>query len=155
MKTTKNTYHLKTKANFEFVKYGNQAIENYNELVKEFGEHFHSASGSKYVVDNNGILYRLSNHWGKVSSCEWNLKNAPEHIYAPWNLWRKELVLAKTDLKDVTDMRNEVKYFKFEGVNISNGRKSIYFFEENKTTIEKINEDFEVLGEIEIITHLE
>lgn len=42
-----------------------------------------SKSNSKYYVDNN-ILYRISNHWGHIGNCCWNLykpNGAKKHGY--------------------------------------------------------------------------
>jgi len=32
---------------------------------------FTSKTGSKYFIDDEDNVYRLSNHWGAVASCEW------------------------------------------------------------------------------------
>lgn len=32
---------------------------------------FTSKTGSQYFMDNNDNVYRFSNHWGAVASCEW------------------------------------------------------------------------------------
>lgn len=155
MKVTKNTYHLKTKANFDFVKYGDEAYKIYAELVERFGEHFNSVSGSKYVIDNNDVLYRFSDHWGNVASCNWTLKNAPEHLFKPWNVWRKEMILAKADLKNIIDTRKKIDYFKFEGRKIETNRKGTYCINIEKTSKEEIISQFELYSEIEIVTNLE
>jgi len=58
--TSKN-YHVATEANWTSVEKNDLGIENYK-----------SSSGSKYWYTNDGV-YRLSNHWGDVASCFWNL----------------------------------------------------------------------------------
>jgi hypothetical protein len=37
-----------------------------------------SPKGSKYIITPNGDVYRLSNHWGAVASCEWTLEGKGE-----------------------------------------------------------------------------
>jgi hypothetical protein len=37
-----------------------------------------SRSGSEYIVTRDGYVYRLSDHWGAVATCEWTLDGKGE-----------------------------------------------------------------------------
>lgn len=117
MKTvTKDDFHLKTKATFNFVGYGDIAFQIYNSLKKDNGEFFRSTSGSKYVVVDNEV-YRLSDHWGMVASCKWSLRGCPK-----MPTWKTNWVLAKCRLEDFEDMKKAVEYIQFEGMNKKTNR---------------------------------
>jgi len=53
------------------------AVAEFNEM-KESGkyEYTHSPkSDSEYLVDKeNGVVYRIANHWGKCASCDWYIR---------------------------------------------------------------------------------
>lgn len=75
-------YQLCTKTDFKEIQdtCGN-IFETWGRLKHSFGDkvtyEYRSKSGSKYfIVDNN--VYRLSNHWGAVASCEWTLDGKGE-----------------------------------------------------------------------------
>ena len=71
------SYYLFTKIKWEKVISYYYLIYYYKEIpltkkeIKGIG--FYSDSGSIYWYTEK-YLYRLSNHWGKVASCEWSLK---------------------------------------------------------------------------------
>ena len=115
---TANNFHLKTKANFKFLKYGGMAFDMFESLVKENGLFFRSLSGSRYVVSGD-LVYRISNHWGKVASCKWSLVGAPGMPVG-------SISLAVCKLSDFEDMKKPMEYVLFEGKNIKTGRFSQY-----------------------------
>ena len=50
-----------------------------------------SSSGSSYIVTETGDVYRFSNHWGAVASCEWTLDGTGELMMSvfttgPWQI---------------------------------------------------------------------
>lgn len=145
---TKDNFHLKTKANFEFVKYGNQAEELFKELVKENGLFFRSASLSKYVIVGNEV-YRFADHWGNVASCSWYLKNAPK-----MPTWTKNWVLAKCKLSDFVSMMKPIEVMEFEGKNLNTGRSGKWTIPFNKWS-EEIKSIFEITTEPKLITYYE
>jgi hypothetical protein len=49
-------------------------LNNENTVVYEFK----SKSGSQYFINDKGDVYRLSNHWGAVASCEWTREGQGE-----------------------------------------------------------------------------
>jgi hypothetical protein len=111
MKITKENFHLKTKATFSFIKYGDQATDLFNEMVKENGLFFKSNSGSKYVLYGETV-YRISDHWGMVASCKWFLTGCPS-----MPKFKTNTILAKCDLSEFESMMKAVEYVVFEGVN--------------------------------------
>ena len=71
----KDNYHIQTKAFFNcFVPFPIEETKNiiFEKLIKKYNNHYKSASGSRYVVDEEGV-YRFSNHWGNVASCYWGI----------------------------------------------------------------------------------
>jgi len=73
-----SNYQFCTKVDFKEIKPTHKNIlESWGRLKHSFGsditfEH-KSKSGSEYFVTPNGDVYRLSNHWGAVATCEWTL----------------------------------------------------------------------------------
>ena len=128
---TKNNFHLKTKANFNFIKFGSPAYDIFNSLVNEFGLFFKSHSGSKYVIAGD-VVYRLSDHWGSVASCRWYLVGCPE-------FYGKKDVLASCKLSDFVDMKKPVEYVLFNGTNIKNGKSGQYGISRSEFTNEFMN----------------
>lgn len=85
-----SNYFLYTFANFDEIlqdhwdKDENNVHRKFVDAVAEFNrmkdtgkyEYTHSPkSDSEYLVDNKaGVVYRLSNHWGKAASCNWYIR---------------------------------------------------------------------------------
>ena len=75
---TINDYYLDTEAEFENL-YNDKRKdldEIWNKMKKESGFSFHKSpkSDSEYLIDGgNGDIYRYSNHWFRVASCEWSI----------------------------------------------------------------------------------
>ena len=90
-------YYIDTKANFESVgatpadrtPEAMEEVERENkrtwQQMKESGKYEHHESpqsDSEYLVDtSNGDIYRYSDHWGRVSSCQWNIDDAQRGIF--------------------------------------------------------------------------
>jgi hypothetical protein len=70
---TSDLFHLSTRCIFTCQSVGN-AEQDWNALVTKHGVFYKSESGSEYVVDGD-IVYRMSNHWGHVGSCDWALED--------------------------------------------------------------------------------
>ncbi len=86
-------YFENTKSDFKVIAVGKDAESQMNSLAigKEF---YHiSDSGSKYLIID-GIVYRLSDHWGNVGKNEWNFIGQPS--------LHKSLVLASCPLSEFT-----------------------------------------------------
>ena len=73
---TKENFFLKSNATWEIQAVRFNAEKKFVELSKKYGLNYKSISGSAYVVTTKGV-YRLSNHWGNVATCSWNLKEKP------------------------------------------------------------------------------
>ncbi len=80
-------YHISTDANFKKIN-GNPHEEFANIKAKMF----QSDSGSRYKI-LKGTVYRLSNHWGRVASCYWEIND-----YSYSGLY----LLGKCAIKDFT-----------------------------------------------------
>jgi len=65
-----DNFHISTKVDFKKVE------GNWRSLRKKliFDYEYKSKTGSKYIVTKGGTVYRYSNHWGAISSCEWTLE---------------------------------------------------------------------------------
>lgn len=84
----KHNFYISTKV--EFKDLGLRGGESYNffeKLKQENPEKYQTSpkSGSEYIVFEDKV-YRKSNHWGRVASCEWLLKISPskEYEYGQW-----------------------------------------------------------------------
>ena len=72
---TEDDFFIATNATFAFV---SASSIYFAELP--FEEIPSPKSCSFYKKDSeNGLIYRYSNHWGKVASCNWGVKNLPEN----------------------------------------------------------------------------
>lgn len=101
---TLDDYYIGTKAVFEPVAllHPGDNEEKYNETMslwskmKESGDfHYHKSplSNSEYLIDtNSGDIYRMSDHWGRVASCQWELDEDPDNPSA--------LAIAKANISD-------------------------------------------------------
>ena len=60
----------------------NQTFCIWNEVdfdeIKEFKFNYKSKSGSSYIFTEIGV-YRISNHWGRVSNCRWRLNSSTNY----------------------------------------------------------------------------
>ena len=78
----KDNFHIATKAEFRLIAQPDKAPVQWVKLVKMYGLNFNSESGSKYVTD--GVrLWRYSDHWGRVRSCNWMISPAPKMVTGP------------------------------------------------------------------------
>lgn len=76
---TKDNFHIATKAEFRLIAQPDKAASQWAKLVKMYGLNFASDSGSQYVTD--GVrLWRYSDHWGSVRSCNWLISPAPRMV---------------------------------------------------------------------------
>jgi len=66
---------------------------------------FTSKTGSKYLIDTDNNLYRLSNHWGAIASCVWTLEGRGELCMSLMVCGAWELGVA--NLKDFTVHRRK------------------------------------------------
>lgn len=69
-------FQICTKVDFKAI----EQAENHKDIVETWNGLKHdcvltyeytSKTGSQYFIDNKDNVYRLSNHWGAVASCEW------------------------------------------------------------------------------------
>jgi hypothetical protein len=78
-----DNYQTCTKVDFKEIK---SECENIHEgwgrlkysLSDDIIYSYKSKSGSKYFSTKNGNMYRLSDHWGAIASCEWTLDGTGE-----------------------------------------------------------------------------
>ena len=69
-----SNFQICTKVDFKAVPDTyNNIRETWGRLRHEFNPdyYFKSKTGSEYFITDDGNVYRLSNHWGAVASCEW------------------------------------------------------------------------------------
>lgn len=80
-KVTISDYHKSTVATFKGVE--TKDVEHLWSKMKasgKFRSYQSSLSDSEYLIGRHGDIYRKSDHWGKVSSCNWDLKwDNPHH----------------------------------------------------------------------------
>lgn len=76
-----DNFQISTKVDFKRVQKKNKGIlKLWKQIKKEVSDNknfygfYDSKSGSQYIITNDGYIYRLSDHWGAVSSCEWTLE---------------------------------------------------------------------------------
>lgn len=67
-----SNFHIQSKGNFTFVKTKLVHVKWMLLIMNGGVEIYSSPSGSKYIVLGD-VLYRFSNHWGKVRNCHWTL----------------------------------------------------------------------------------
>jgi len=72
-----NDYYISTKATFKSILHTQEDYDNVFRIwdkIKEKGEYKQSPlSKSEYIITKNNDIYRLSDHWGNVASCIWDL----------------------------------------------------------------------------------
>lgn len=75
-------FQTSTKADFKRVKIDTDKNAHWQfNIIKEQPNiiyNFTSKTGSQYLIDTDNNLYRLSNHWGAVASCQWTLEGKGE-----------------------------------------------------------------------------
>lgn len=67
---------------------------------------FRSKTGSQYFIDNEDNVYRLSNHWGAVASCEWTREGEGQLMMSVFESGDWEIGVA--NLKDFQVFRRSV-----------------------------------------------
>lgn len=67
---------------------------------------FRSKTGSLYFIDDNDNVYRLSNHWGAVASCEWTREGEGQLMMSVFDSGAWEIGVA--NLKDFQIFRRSV-----------------------------------------------
>jgi hypothetical protein len=74
----KTNYQTSTKADFKRVKIPTgKDVHSYFSMISQqhnIISRYRSKTGSKYAIDEDGNVYRASNHWGAVASCQWTLE---------------------------------------------------------------------------------
>ena len=88
-------FQTSTKADFKRVKIDSDKNAHWQfNIIKDRENicyYFKSKTGSQYLIDNDNNLYRLSDHWGAVASCQWTLEGKGElrmsvMTSGPWEL---------------------------------------------------------------------
>ena len=70
-------FHIATKVDYTKFTKKNKGILKLWEQIKRENKiilSYKSTSGSKYLITEEGDVYRLSDHWGAIASCEWTLE---------------------------------------------------------------------------------
>lgn len=78
---TVDNFQLCTKVDFKAIGKSHENIQETFGRLKDANivvYEYTSKSGSKYFINNTGDVYRLSNHWGAVASCEWTREGQGE-----------------------------------------------------------------------------
>jgi len=92
-------FQICTKVDFKKVRntYGN-IRETWGRLKHKHPHtyEFTSKTGSQYFITETGDVYRLSDHWGAVASCEWTLNGKGElrmsvFVNGEWEIGRANL----------------------------------------------------------------
>ena len=74
-------YFLDTETEFKKIKIDGSAEEKWSAMKGSAKYEYHKSpkSSSEYLVNKRtGDIYRFSDHWGRVSSCLWNLKGGEQ-----------------------------------------------------------------------------
>lgn len=94
-------FQISTKVDFKRVFKKNKGVLKLWEQIKNESNikgFYNSRSGSQYIITQEGDLYRLSDHWGAVASCEWTLEG--EGNLNPMIFLTGPLEIGKASLKD-------------------------------------------------------
>ena len=108
---TTDDYFLDTETNFNAIDYvkdedkdGHIKLHMMWENMKSSGKYIFKQSpksNSEYLIDeNNGDIYRYSDHWGSVASCRWTLND-------DWN----RIAIAKSNLKDFNRRKDSASVY--------------------------------------------
>lgn len=109
---TINDYFLDTETNFNAIAYIKEDVDAISHIklnimwenMKSSGKYIFKQSpksNSEYLIDeNNGDIYRYSDHWGRVASCRWTLND-------DWN----RIAIAKSNLKDFNRRKDSVSVY--------------------------------------------
>ena len=118
---TLNDYYIHTDAKFKAVPTGDRGVADAWQGMKASGKYEHHKSplsDSEYLIDReSGDIYRMSDHWGRVASCQWDIDNPAEGMQ-----------IGKANIKDFKGNRRGGGY----EVEVSNFRTS-YFNALDKT----------------------
>lgn len=102
-------YQICTKVDFKAIKQAHDDVretwgrlKHYRVMVYEFT----SKTGSQYFIDDNDNVYRLSNHWGAVASCEWTREGEGQLMMSVFESGDWEIGVA--NLKDFKIFRRSV-----------------------------------------------
>ena len=90
-KVTTHDYYLGTKADFKLVKSAEDVWDAWEKLKQQDGfRHVHSPkSDSEYLVnDKTGEIYRISDHWGWVASCRWEING---RVHSGFNIGKANI----------------------------------------------------------------
>lgn len=90
-KVTTHDYYLGTKADFKLVKSTEDVWDAWEKLKQQDGfRHVHSPkSDSEYLVnDKTGEIYRISDHWGWVASCRWEING---RVHSGFNIGKANI----------------------------------------------------------------
>ena len=112
MNIDRTNFHVGTKVDFKAVEQNpdhKNIHETFGRLKHELQPdyHFKSKTGSEYFIDDNDNLYRLSNHWGAVSSCEWTREGVGQLMMSVFDYGDWEIGVA--NLKDFKVFRRKVE----------------------------------------------
>lgn len=108
---TTDDYFLDTETNFNAIDYvkdedkdGHIKLHMMWENMKSSGKYIFKQSpksNSEYLIDeNNGDIYRYSDHWGIVAGCRWTLND-------DWN----RIAVAKSNLKDFNRRKDSASVY--------------------------------------------
>jgi len=102
-------FQICTKVDFKAIK------QAHNDIRETWGRlkhncvmvyEFTSKTGSKYFIDNEDNVYRLSNHWGAVASCEWTREGQGQLMMSVFESGDWEIGIA--NLRDFQIFRRSV-----------------------------------------------
>lgn len=71
-------FHISTKVDFKRVT--EKEWKDVSNVINKLKFTHTSESGSSYMVTDDGLVYRKSNHWGAIASCEWTLEGEGQLI---------------------------------------------------------------------------
>lgn len=132
-------FFLKTTGTWCLIDVRHNAKTHFNELVKKYKLNYNSPSGSQYVTTDDGV-YRFSDHWGRVATCNWLLdKNIPKWLDG-------EFFLAYINYSDLVSHLKTIERYKVEWFNDNQKCMVINYIE--KDMIEKVKhlQNFRILG---------
>lgn len=100
---TIENYFLDTKTTFHSVLSStdtwSDVSKKWDDMKKSGKYDYHQSpkSNSEYLIDKtNGDIYRHSDHWGKVASCDWDIVHTSDNV---WDI-------AKSNIKDFKRKKN-------------------------------------------------
>lgn len=133
-KITQYNFHEATKAKFKLISSNENAKKKFELILAGNELFFISKSGSEYFVADGGV-YRLSDHWGSVATCTWEIEGGPGNL--------------KLGFCKFSDFTSKKQYKEYSTFNVKHPTRGLIKVHIPSNEMDKVNKK-DIVGEIEV-----